>query len=387
MMGFRRRVTVEGLNLSRFVRRAGDEGVCLTCMRRTGGRRLTAVIEASATAKLAQIAQEGGWQLTMGQPVGAGKLCTGLKRRWTMLALMSTALLLWGLSGQVMWRISLEGAEAYEADVWKAIAEAGVRSPMLRRDVDADALRDALEWRYPDVTWVECGWRGMTLHIRFVQGVSGAPDADGAGACDVVAARDGVIANIVTRAGTPVVAPGDMVREGDVLIRGVERTSGGQERRVAARGSVYACVWETAAVQTPLTMTQTTPTGREMRDQHVICPWFMLWRETASSYMHEDVHRKEIPLGGIFWPLKLRYETHIETDSGSVMTDYRSVLDENNHAALQKLIAQVGGKESLVDNWVNWSIIEDEILLSVATGERVVDIARQERSSGMAATE
>ena len=55
--------------------------------------------------------------------------------------------------------------------------------------------------------------------------------------------------------------------------------------------------------------------------------------------------------------------------------------------ACQELLEKAGGKESLVDNWVNWSIIDDEILLAEAICERVVDIAQQERDSGMTATE
>ena len=106
-----------------------------------------------------------------------------------------------------------------------------------------------------------------------------------------------------------------------------------------------------------------------------------------SSYVHQDMSVSEISIGGFFWPFTIRKETRIETDLRSDITDYRSVLDENNQAASQKLFELIGGKESLVDIWVNWSIIEDEILLSVATGERLTDIARQERSSGMAVTE
>ncbi|MBQ2952026.1 MAG: sporulation protein YqfD [Clostridia bacterium] len=385
-MGLRRWITVEGLNLSRFVRCAGECGAKLTELKRHGGRRLTAVVEDAALPRLQEIAENGGWQLTCGAPVGAGRLCGQLLKRWPLLMLVAVAVLLWAGAGQVMWRIALMDAGAYEADVWHALDEMGVNAPMLRRRVDPAALRDELEWRYPKVAWVECGWRGSTLEIRFVQGVEGREASDD-GACDVVAARDGVVVNIVTRAGTPVVSPGDVVRAGDVLIRGVERTSGGLERLVAARGSVYARVWDSAAVQTPLTQLQSVSTGRIAESNTIVSPWFSLWKGGEHGFAHADTHRQEQSLGGFFWPLTVRYETHIETDLRSVNTDSWSVIDENNAAALQQLYAIAGGKESLVDNWVNWSIIEDEILLSIATGERVVDIARQERSSGMAAPE
>ena len=94
-----------------------------------------------------------------------------------------------------------------------------------------------------------------------------------------------------------------------------------------------------------------------------------------------------IPLGGLFIPFSIRTETRMETDLRSATRDFQSVLEENERAATQKLLQITGGRDSLVDNWVNWSIIEDEILLSVATGEMMVDIAQQERSSDMAASD
>lgn len=53
----------------------------------------------------------------------------------------------------------------------------------------------------------------------------------------MVAARDGIVDSIRTKAGTALVQPGDVVRKGQILIRGEERTGSGV-RAVSARGVV-----------------------------------------------------------------------------------------------------------------------------------------------------
>lgn len=386
MRGVQRAFTVEGLNLERFVRMAGERGVALSGIRRPGGRRITACAAEPALPVLTQMAEECGWRLIVGRRQGAGRMLDALAGRWLLCAgaVVAAAALLLGT--QLLWRIEVTGAESYGADVRQALADMGVRPLIWRGSVDTGAIRDALEWRYPQVAWFECGWRGTTLEIRAVEGILPEEPPDD-GPCDVVAARDGIVQSIVTRAGTPVVAVGEVVRAGQVLIRGEERTAGGQTRPVAARGSVYARVWDTAQVRMSAAEIQTSYTGREQTVWTVRCPWFDLWRMEDSGFAQQDVSVRELPVGGFFLPLVLRVETRLEAEIVRVPADRARLEVEGSAAAMRKLAEIAGGKDSLVDNWVNWSMIDDEILLFAATGERIVDVARQERGSGMAATE
>ena len=127
-----------------------------------------------------------------------------------------------------MWRVEIENAGIYAADLPEYLQALGITPPMRKSDVLIGQLRDLLEWRYPETAWVECGWRGMTLLIRVVDGVPAGTPLSETGAGDVVAARDGIVASIRTKAGTALVRPGDVVRKGQILIRGAgERVPSG----------------------------------------------------------------------------------------------------------------------------------------------------------------
>lgn len=382
-----REFRAEGLNLERLIQMMTGKGICITGMKRSGARVLEGCVREDCLPLLMEVAEKGGWRVTQGKRRGSGAALDRMKKRPLLAAMLVFMAVVAAVSTQIVWHVEIIDAGAYEAEVRMALEEYGVRPPMLKRQIDPGEIRDALEWRFPRVAWVECGWRGMTLDVRLVQGVMPASENERSGACDVVAERDGIVSSIVTRAGTPVVRVGELVRRGQVLIRGEERTAGGEARLVAARGSVIARVWDSVSVRTPLHEMNTTYTGREQTSVTVRTPWFDLWRMEQSPFDQQDVSVQEQSLGGFFIPMVIRTETRMEAEYASAIRDLEAVKAESAAAALQKLYGITGGKESLVDNWVNWSIIEDEILLSVATGERLVDIARQERSSVMAAAE
>lgn len=378
---------VEGLNIERFVRYAGERGVRLRQLRRRAPRRLTALVAEAELPALQQLALEGGWQLTVGGRRGLGAALEWLRARWLLAAAAAMAAISLLAASRFMWRVEILDAGTYDADVRAALAEMGITAPMLRSQVDIGELRAALEWRYPRIAWFECGWRGTTLVVRAVEGVMPRRDGEPDGACDVVAARDGVVCSVVTKAGTPMVEAGDIVREGQVLIKGEERTADGAVRAVAARGSVIARVWEGASVRMPATETVTVYTGNTETVWTIRSPWFDLWTMEPCAYDQYDTAVTEMALGGFLIPLTLHVETRMEADCTTRMRDPDELEEDAYAAALHKLHEKVGWEESLIDIWGNCSMIDAENVLSVAIGELRVEIGVQVPASGMAAPE
>ncbi|MDD6051515.1 MAG: sporulation protein YqfD [Clostridiales bacterium] len=378
-------VTVEGLNIERFVRQAGEGGIRLTRMRRAGARKLTAQLPEEQLPAMQDIALRGGWKLTLTGRNGLGRAAEWVRARWLLsLAVLAAGVALVAAS-QVVWAVKVENAGAYEVDIRAALEEMSVTAPMLRRRLDLGALRDALEWRYPRIAWFECGWRGTTLVIRPEEGVLPLQPHSQNGACDVVAQRDGIVKAVVTRAGTPVVKPGDFVRAGEVLIKGEERTSEGTVRAVAARGSVTARVWTGASVQMPTVAYETAYTGNEEAVWTLRTPWFDLWKLDACSYAQYDTAVSETLLCSAFLPIRLRVERRMEAQITPRTMDMASVKAQAYEAAVRKLQQKVGPEESLIDIWGNCSMIDTENIVSVAIGEMLVEIGRQAPASGMAA--
>lgn len=372
-------VTVEGLNLTRFVRRAGEEGMELTGIS-IDGRRLSARVREDEVERLRQLAENGGWRFAIGRRQGTGRVLDWLRSRMALCAALLLGVAALAELSQVMWRVALVDAGVYEADLTAYLQALDITPPRWKQDINTGELRELLEWRYPETAWVECGWRGMTLVIRVVDGVPSGEAASVQGAGDVVAARDGIVSSILTKAGTALVAPGDLVRQGQILIRGEERTADGALRPVSARGVVMARVWDSAAVRMSSQQQQTIYSGRTHRRFQVLSPWFALWPTEESGFATQDVSRRTLSLGGFFLPLQCVWETAYECEIVTENRPTEEIIAEAGSAALRKLREKIGNDESLVDKWVNCSMIEHEVLLAVATGECLMDIARQQPS-------
>ncbi len=376
--------TVEGLNIERFVRQAGKQGVSFTGMHRRGPRRLTALVREDDLPALQEMAIRGGWRIKTGRRRGAGKAADWLHRRWLLAGMIVIAGIALTAASQVMWQVEITGAGTYEAEIRQALLEMGVTTPMLRRNVELGRLREALEWRYPRIAWFECGWRGTTLVVRPVEGVLPRNETSSE-IGDVVAARDAIVQRVVTRAGTAVVSPGEFVRKGDVLIKGEERTGNGEVKPVSAEGNVTGRVWEGASVQMSCAEVQTTYTGSEQTVWTVRTPWFDLWALPDCDYDCYDISVSEQEVCGIFLPMKLYAETRMEAVQKREMRDIEQVRAEAEQAARRKLHEKIADEESLIDIWGNCSMIDSENVLSLAIGELLVDIGRQRPSSDMAA--
>ena len=378
--------TAEGLNIARFLRLAGDAGLRLTDLHRSSTRRITAAIREADYPALQEIARRGGWKITTGSRKGMGRAAEWLRKRWLLVGAVICGGIALLAASRVMWSVRIENAGSYDADIRAAVTDMGIAPPMLRAQVDLGELRDALQWRYPRIAWFECGWRGTALVIRPAEGSIPRTDASIAECCDVVATRDGVIHRIVTDAGTPVVAPGDVVRAGEVLIRGEERTSDGGVRPVAARGSVIARVWLGASVRMPVTEVITEYTGREEKVCTIRTPWFDLWPMPGSAFAHYDTAVSEMSFGGIFLPMTLHSERRMEAEFTVTRRNQSALEAEAYAAAVRKLREKLGPDESLIDIWGNCSMIDDENLLSLAFGEIHAEIGKQVPASGMAAS-
>lgn len=373
------RLLIRGLNLERLICSAAEKGISLKDIRRSA-MELRATCEEHQLPSLESLCQQGGWELVKRGRLGVGQWVEGLRKRWMLVVLLLLAVCAAMIATGYVWRIEVSGVPRYEQDVRDCLDAWGIRPGMRRASIDPAELRDRLEWRYPRIAWVDCGWRGMTLCIGLAEGTQTGEPATHLGAGDVVASRAGIIDSVVTLAGTAAVSPGEVVREGQVLIRGEERTADGEVRAVMARGEVHARVWDSAAVRMLLTETETVYTGRSHVTLNIASPWFDLLPEEQPEFIC-DRTVSITPLGGIGLPLWIRRTEYREVALSSRMRSAEDVRREGGEAAMRKLALGLGADDVFIDKWVDYSMIEDEILEAVAIGERRVNIARPSRHS------
>ncbi|HHX73818.1 MAG TPA: sporulation protein YqfD, partial [Firmicutes bacterium] len=194
--------------------------------------------------------------------------------------------------------ISVEGNEKLETDYLLQLAgEAGAYRGLLKEKLDKDAVANRMLIAEPGLEWVGLQLEGTRLIIKVVE--ANRPELEPQGPADLVAAKDGLVTDVLVIMGEARVKPGDTVRRGQVLIEGVlqpESPWGGPVDKAAlpvrARGEVIARVWYEGYGEASLTETVRIRTGKRMSSWTLLVDGQTVLKVGRSSVPYKDYDRE-----------------------------------------------------------------------------------------------
>lgn len=123
-----------------------------------------------------------------------------------------------------IWNIHIEGNFSRTDQVLLEFLETKhIYHGIPKKKVDCERIVKDIRKEFDDIVWVSAYVKGTRLMIKVKENTdtfSEETKASSYAANDIVAEKDGVITDIVTRNGVPLVKPGDEVKKGDVLVSG-----------------------------------------------------------------------------------------------------------------------------------------------------------------------
>ena len=201
------------------------------------------------------------------EAVGEGGLPKYLKGLWDWRRLVAFAVFLGVMTVLLPTRVfffRVEGnGELPERYILEQAAKCGVSFGTARRELRSEQVKNQLLKAIPELRWAGVNTQGCTAIITVAlrdQGENREEDLPG----DIVAVADGLVTACYPAAGTGMVAPGQAVREGQVLISGV--TDLGRCTRLdRAAGEVYGLTRRSVEAVLPGKTLRLEQTGRVER--------------------------------------------------------------------------------------------------------------------------
>ena len=253
-----------------------------------------------------------------------------------------------------IWNIQIEGNHKYsEEEIRKILKQQEVYVGQMKNHIHCDDISAYLRKNYTDVIWVSASVEGISLKIqvkentdRIVERKSEIYEVPS----DIVADKDGIITDIITRQGIPLVHIGDIVQRGDSLVSGnIPIYNDAKEiidyQYVAADADIHA--------QTEV------PYEEQLNSEHNVLKesgkkkWG-IWLDTGKKrcyfgYSHPTGHayykilekEKQLSIGSQ-WNLPVYFgvleyrECHLQTENYAE-TETRIILSENFHRFCKKL--------------------------------------------------
>lgn len=194
--------------------------------------------------KLKKMCTGCGASLSVSQTHSLGIAAKNILRRKAFVASFFVFVSAVVLSSSFIHSVSISGNDKISSgEILAELEKAGFEKGMLRYGIDVKSIQNRLMINYDKLAWIWIDINGTDARVYVKERIPVPPLEDPSDICNCVAARDGVITEIMPRSGRQIVRVGDVVKKGDVLISGVSETLGGDVRYVRADGIVTARTW------------------------------------------------------------------------------------------------------------------------------------------------
>ncbi|HWT75664.1 MAG TPA: sporulation protein YqfD [Mobilitalea sp.] len=171
---------------------------------------------------LKPIAKKTGIVPRIKQKIGFPFLMHRYRKRKGFFAGIIICVILVYIMSLFIWDISILGGSKYTPEAMlKFLKENHVYTGIRKKDVNCQEIEETIRLAYNDIGWVSAEVKGNRLIIKITETNMPAPAQEAIEPSHIVATKNGIIKEIITRAGTPQVKVGDVVKKGDILVSGI----------------------------------------------------------------------------------------------------------------------------------------------------------------------
>lgn len=365
-MADRVRLRLTGRMTERLIERARAQGAAFERIERQDARCLRLETSTEGARLVCALAEQYGLSAEILSRSGWRSALAKIRARWTLAVSAVLAAACVYLFTARVWLIDVRPLGARlppdeEARILETVNELGAYVSAKSGDIDAVFISNALLSRFDVLSYAGVKKRGVTLTVEY-RLAHEAPDVyDASDARSLYALRDAVVLSVEPLAGQACVKPGDTVRAGQTLIRGEERVSIEQTRRIRAAGAVIGRVWLTNAKSAPLAETVVRRTGRvESRSALRLFSW-TLDLKRAADFPSQEEETQLLPVGGLYLPLMIERHICYETESRRVEVDRAALEKTLTEAALagaRRLLPEGARERSF---WTNVTAADGEM--------------------------
>ena len=96
----------------------------------------------------------------------------------------------------------------------------GIRPGLRKKNIDVYELENKITRSNDEIMWIKARIDGVKLKIDIIERQSPPIIVSNQTPCNLVATKDGIVARVFTTEGTAIVAAGDAVQKGDILVKG-----------------------------------------------------------------------------------------------------------------------------------------------------------------------
>ena len=266
------KIRIQGEQTERFLNLCKGRKICIRrlCCHQNGD--LTGILAIKDFFLLGPIHRKTGVRIHIIEKHGLPFFFYRNKKRKAFFVGILLYIALFAFLSEHIWNIHIEGNRQYSTgEIMDFLTDHGITHGISRKKINCGEIASAVREEYPQITWVSAKLEGISLILEIREGLfSGEEIQKEQETGSLAAEKAGTIVKMVTRAGVPLFRPGDVCKEGDILVSGVlELKNDSQEvyqyQYVKADADVYIQYSQAYYHEVPLEYQEEVFTGTEKR--------------------------------------------------------------------------------------------------------------------------
>ena len=364
-------INVEGYFIERFINMCRNKNILLWNIKRKNSSFIICKIGIKEFKKIRDIAKKTKCKITITSKKGIPFIFEKYKKRKIFLLMMCIISGLLFVLSQFVWNIEVKitGDTLNEDEIINSLNENGLYIGEKKSSIDVKEIINNVRLKREDISWIGIEIKGTNAIVEVVEAEEKPEVVDENDYCSIVSDKPGKILKVIANNGTAMVKPGDIVKEGSLLIAGWIEGKYTGTRFVRADGKIDALVWYTETGSVKLNEKKIEKTGNTEKKYALNINNFRinLYKKLSNFEKYDTIYTaKKIKIFSNFYiPVELIECNNFEIKEENVNYSEEEAKAEAKKRAEEKLNDKVKDKENIRNVTVNYTVEEDEVKAEV----------------------
>ncbi len=327
-------IKIEGKFIERFINICTYHNVFLWDIVKVDSRSMTMFLSRKAFREVDQVAEKAKVTVEVLKKSGLPYILGKYKKRkaFAIGALLFLIVTIYLMS--LVWYVEVIGNEEVSTDeLLEEVKKSGIYVGASKRNINTDDVISTLMLDRDDLSWAGVYIKGTKVTLHVTERDLPPIVEDDSLPADIMALKDGVIQEVIVKAGVAAVKKGDSVFKGDVLIKGdVPLKFSENKLHVHAKGEVYATTWYEIKEPVPEFKTVKELTGKTYKKTRIdiFGVSIPLPKPVAMSYGEYEMEVLEKPLiigRNVYLPVTTEVSLYKEVQSKDIALDEEQALE------------------------------------------------------------
>lgn len=240
-------------------------------------------------------------------------------------------------------------------DIRQQLYSIGVKPGIKKSSIDVKTIEEKMNDLNENIMWVKVRMEGSKLVVSVAERKSPPSVVNDTEPCNLISSKDGQVVRVYTVAGTAVVKQGDIIKKGQLLVKG-EQGKEGTITPVHSKGDVIAKTFYEQTINVPFQGIKNERTGKYVESSYIMVGNKKIYlKKSVNKFQNYDkiIDDKHFIKKEVYYEVKPK-EFKLDTDK---------VIEETLNKLNDEILLKINKSVKVVDKIVDTKIDGDNCIV------------------------